>query len=63
MLIQLFGIVFIGTVRGDSDIVRSKVQRAEGVQGDFAVETEALKADGGDLLAALVEGVDLRATG
>jgi hypothetical protein len=40
-------------------VVGSQIERAQGIEGHLAVETEALEADGGDLLAVLVEGFDL----
>ena len=41
-------------------VVRAKVQRAQGVDGDLRVEAEALEADGLDLLALVVDNVNLR---
>ena len=40
-------------------IVRAEVERPDDVEGDLAVETETLKADGSDLVATLVEGTNL----
>lgn len=37
----------------------TEVERPDDVEGNFAVEAEALKANGGNLLAVLVEGANL----
>jgi len=42
------------------DIVWAEVERSDDVEGDLAVETKALKANGSDLITALVEGTNLQ---
>lgn len=44
---------------GSSDIVWTEVERPDDVEGNFAVEAEALKANGGNLVTVLVEGANL----
>lgn len=44
---------------GGGDIVGTKVEGADDIEGDLAVKAEALKADSGDLVAILVDGLNL----
>jgi len=46
-------------VVGRHDIMGAKVQGTEDVDGDLAVETEALESDRRDFLATLVQGENL----
>lgn len=48
---------------GFQDIVRTKIEGTEGLDGDLRVETEAGEANGGDLFAILVQSFNLRARG
>jgi hypothetical protein len=54
--VDLVGLLFSGS----SDIVWTKVERPDDVEGNFAIETEALEASRGDLVTVLVEGAYLR---
>lgn len=60
MVVDLFGIdvpcLFL--VHGPN-VVWTQVERSDHIEGDLAVEPEALESDCGDFLAALVEGTDL----
>jgi hypothetical protein len=46
-------------VGGGCYIVWTEVEGPDGVEGDFTVETEALEANGGNLVTVLVEGANL----
>ena len=54
--VYLVGLLFSGS----SDIVWTKVERPDDVEGNFAVETEALEANRSDLVTVLVESAYLR---
>ena len=45
------------------DIVWTEVEGPDSVEGYFAVETEALEANGGNLVTVLVEGENLSGRG
>ena len=54
--VYLVGLLFSGS----SDIVWTKVERPDDVEGNFAVETKALEANRSDLVTVLVESAYLR---
>lgn len=44
---------------GGGNIVRTKVERANNVEGDLAVKAKALETNSGDFVAVLIDGLDL----
>ena len=44
----------ISVARGGHDIMRAKIKRSKEINGDFAVETKAIKTDSLDFLTGLV---------
>ena len=49
----------ISVTRSGHDIMRAKIKRSEEINGDFAVETKAIKTDSLDFLTGLVQDPDL----